>query len=96
MGLIETEDARDADALHRNLLDLLDVLLPLLRSEGHVARRRADEHDAGLVGGQLERIEDGFRRARGIEDVVEAAPTSLATTCPTRSTSLYLPADFIL
>ncbi len=41
------------------------------RGEGHVARRRADEHDVSLVGGQLERIEDGFRRARGIEDVVE-------------------------
>ena len=36
MVLVETEDTRDADALHRDLLDLRDVLLPLLgcRSAG--------------------------------------------------------------
>ena len=45
--LIETEDARDADALHRNLLDLLDVLLPLLG--GWRASVRSVEDRANLI-----------------------------------------------
>ncbi len=45
--LVETEDARDADALHRNLLDLRDILLPLLGSWG--ASVRSVEDGAYLV-----------------------------------------------
>ncbi len=54
--LVETEDARNADALHRNLLDLRDVLFPLLggwrtsvRSVEDGAYLVAREDGVGLV-----------------------------------------------
>ena len=50
MVLIETEDTRDADALHRDLLNLRDILLPLLgcRSTGV----RSVEDRANLIAGK--------------------------------------------
>ena len=50
MVLVETEDARDADALHRDLLDLRDVLLPLLG--GWCASIRSVEDRANLIAGK--------------------------------------------
>ena len=50
MVLVETEDARDADALHRDLLDLCDVLLPLLG--GWCASIWSVEDRANLIAGK--------------------------------------------